>query len=37
MFSMETYDSTTGATHAVLSNSLAGLIVGPPIFLPFQR
>jgi hypothetical protein len=31
MFSLETYDSTTGATHAVLSNSLA--ILGP--ILPF--
>jgi hypothetical protein len=31
MFSLETYDSTTGATHVVLSNSLA--ILGP--ILPF--
>jgi hypothetical protein len=37
MFSMETYDSTTFATHVVLSNSPATLTVGPPIFLPFQR
>jgi len=34
MFSLETYDSTTGATHTVLSNSLAN--VGPrlPIVVP---
>jgi len=35
--SMETYDSTTGATHAVLSNSLANVgVIGPggPIELP---
>jgi hypothetical protein len=35
--SLETYDSTTFATHAVLSNPQAILTGGPPIFVPFQR
>jgi hypothetical protein len=38
-FSLETYDSTTFATHVVLSNTVASLAVGssPPILLPLQR
>jgi hypothetical protein len=37
-FSLETYDSTTFATHAVLSNATA-ILAGPPggIMLPLQR
>jgi hypothetical protein len=38
MFSLEIYDSTTGATHAVLSNSTANVAVGsPPIRVPFRN
>jgi hypothetical protein len=37
-FSMETYDSTTFATHAVLSNATAILTGAPgPVLLPLQR
>ena len=38
MFSLEIYDSTTGATHAVLNNSLANVAVTPlPIMFPFRN
>jgi hypothetical protein len=38
MFSLETYDSTEGATHLVLSNSLANVVEPfPPIVVPGNR
>jgi hypothetical protein len=38
MFALETYDSATFATHAVLSNAVATLAQGsPPILLPFRE
>jgi hypothetical protein len=38
VFSLETYDSTTFATHAVLSNAMAILTaVAPPVLVPFEN
>ena len=38
MFSLETYDSTTFATHVVLSNSLSILIEGQfPVAIPLRE